>query len=410
MQTQAQIKERLKFKTLTRICPICDGNKGEILHTQSFGLYENASLPESYDVVMCSRCGFVYADTPASQNDYDTFYTNLSKYETEMTGSGAGISQIEKERLNRVAADIETIVNNKTASILDVGCASGGLLNTLKKHGFTNLHGIDPSQTCVNEAKDKGIDVHLGGIFFNLNEVFGSEEFELIILSHVLEHVKDIDIAIKNIISILKKSGFLYIEVPNAANYSKRLIAPFYFIDPEHINHFDQNSLSNFGRRNNLKPVKIIVKDIYPTKEQPYPAVACIFKQEKVTDRIIKTEEVKKSLLNHIKESELTQNNNLLERLAQSKIEIIVWGAGSNTHRLLNNSALKDCLISAFIDNDKRKQGQKIKGIKIYSPEILKAKSEPVLISAALFSDEIEAEIKKMGVKNKIIKLTGKEA
>jgi len=69
---------------LLRACPIClNTSKGYVLHTQSFALPEGHLLSgaRKYDVVSCSKCGFVYADTPVKQDAYDKYYTEMSKYE-----------------------------------------------------------------------------------------------------------------------------------------------------------------------------------------------------------------------------------------------------------------------------------------------------------------------------------------
>ena len=70
------------MKELLRPCPICDGKRGEILHTQHFAVTEDYPLPAVYDVVECSTCAMIYADTPATQADYDCFYSNFSIYQS----------------------------------------------------------------------------------------------------------------------------------------------------------------------------------------------------------------------------------------------------------------------------------------------------------------------------------------
>ena len=37
-------------------------------------------LPDSYEVVVCEECGFVFTDTSASMEDYDWYYTNCNFY------------------------------------------------------------------------------------------------------------------------------------------------------------------------------------------------------------------------------------------------------------------------------------------------------------------------------------------
>lgn len=137
------------FKNAQRKCPICGEVWVEVLYTQHFSLPDNMMLPTVYDIVACSKCEFVYADTSASQKDYDLFYTDMSKYEEPVIASGGGNTLWDRERLTRVANDLESYIN-KSSAILDIGCANGGLLVILKERGFINLTGLDQSPSCVS--------------------------------------------------------------------------------------------------------------------------------------------------------------------------------------------------------------------------------------------------------------------
>lgn len=211
-------------KTVKRNCPLCFINKGLILHTQEFVIPERYPIPKSYDIVECQKCGFVYADTSASQADYDRFYTDLSKYEDQSTASGGGDKFYDAQRLKQTALDIQKVLSDKSASILDIGCGNGGLLYALKLNGYNKLIGLDPSRKCVLNVIKQGITAVAGNIF---SATFDAQ-FDCIILSHVLEHIYDLQKAIRNVTSWLRVGGILYIEVPDASRYSDYYIVPYY--------------------------------------------------------------------------------------------------------------------------------------------------------------------------------------
>ena len=71
-----------------RLCPICETSDVQFLHSQRFELPEGHPLSAGYDIVTCSSCGFVFADTTVAQADYDKFYAEHSKYEDIKTGTG----------------------------------------------------------------------------------------------------------------------------------------------------------------------------------------------------------------------------------------------------------------------------------------------------------------------------------
>lgn len=65
----------------SRACPVCNGSKKTKLFHQSFAKFEGANLLSSYDVVACDDCGFCFADNIPTQDEFDTYYRELSKYE-----------------------------------------------------------------------------------------------------------------------------------------------------------------------------------------------------------------------------------------------------------------------------------------------------------------------------------------
>jgi len=91
-----------------RICPIC-GNDSNItlLYKQAFLIpLDYEGMPEEYDIVECSNCGFVYDNMLASQAVYDNFYRRNSKYENLNSSTNGGISKndiIRGSFSNRVA-------------------------------------------------------------------------------------------------------------------------------------------------------------------------------------------------------------------------------------------------------------------------------------------------------------------
>ena len=191
-------------KLALRNCPICEEIYCKVLHTQKFVLPEGHPLAGGYDVVCCEHCGFVYADTVATQKDYECFYAKFSKYEDNKTSSGGGDTPWDAKRFEDTALHIGRFLPDTKSRILDIGCANGGLLKTLRKSGFENLCGIDPSPVCVANTQSSGIEAHTGSLF-QIPDGLG--RFDFIILSHVLEHIRDLKAAIQAIGGLTRAGG-----------------------------------------------------------------------------------------------------------------------------------------------------------------------------------------------------------
>ena len=104
--------------------------------------------------------------------------------------------------------------NNEKLKILDYGCNTGYLLDIIhKKHISSNfdLCGADINQYALNYARKK----YPHFTFFEINnEFFTQERFDVVILSHVLEHIKDRDGFFTNFKKLMKKEGTLIIAIP----------------------------------------------------------------------------------------------------------------------------------------------------------------------------------------------------
>lgn len=385
------------IKELNRLCPICNNKQGEILHTQKFLLDNNNPLPSEYDVVCCTQCGFVYADVDASQENYNKYYENFSKYESTEVSSGGGTTTWDNQRLSDTANDIMTHVTNKEAKILDIGAAMGGLLNILKQNNYNNLYALEPSKACVSYMKNEyKLNAYQGGILDNFDEIFAGEKFDFIILSHVFEHIYDLQKAILNIKSIMSANARIYIEVPDSSRYFKFYVVPYYYFDIEHINHFNKFSLStlmgNYGFQNISSKEKIMLV----SASIKYPACFGLFELNTIS---------KDSIKSYVEISKQNSKNNMLKDLITSQNECIVWGAGSFTKRLLAQTDLRQCNIQFFIDKDENKQNKCIDEIIVKSPDVLKSFMGTIIVASALFASEIVSEIKSNGYENTIIVL-----
>ena len=96
--------------------------------------------------------------------------------------------------------------------------------------------------------------------------------------------------------------------------------------------------------------------------------------------------------------------DSLLAKLAKSQKEIIVWGAGTHTQRLLAEGRMEDLHISAFVDANPHLQGSRVAGRPILAPLELKGHTEAILISSYAFQEEIRAQIREsLGLDNEII-------
>lgn len=396
------------MKNLThRPCPICGALKATPLHTMHFALPENSPLPSTYAIVTCQRCGSVHADTPGSQADYDLYYSEYSHYEDPSIATGGGDSELDALRIAETANRLlpQLADKGKTAHILDIGCARGGLLKALRLHGFSNLHGSDPSPACVAHLQSAGIPASRS-LLSSPHSLHDQEPFDLIILSHVLEHLVDVRAHLNYLHSRLTPTGRLYLEVPDASRYLKHPAVPFYYFDCEHINHFSRETLNLLAEHNGFKVITGGESSIALPNKCSYPAVWVLFEADSIITPSIQSARLAKNMTTYIAQSHLAAKYPALEKLAKQACPIVLWGAGSYAQRLLEDSPLSDCRIVAVIDQDRKKQGLKFNGVNIAAPENGLKNLNPdtvIVVAAALHTAEICAQIRLQGYTGEVV-------
>lgn len=396
-------------KKLQRVCPICQYPSGLSLHHQTFVLPDKHPLRNGYDVVLCDNCKFLFADSSVTQHDYDVYYSDFSKYEDNHTSTGGGESGFDSVRIEDVAKEIASTLQDKTLRILDVGCANGGILKKLKEIGFLNIVGVDPSQACVDYIKNQlSIEAHKASLF-DMPSFLG--KFDLIILSHVMEHILDLKGCIKEVGKFLSDKGHLYIEVPNAMRYVDFVTSPFQDFNTEHINHFTKTSLDNLFENSGFVKIGGGIKTIESAPSVPYPALYAFYRKENTdSEKFISDNEIENRIQAYIKTSQsvIDNINNFLGKNFTREENIMVWGTGQLTMKLLALSDLGSLRIQNFMDSNPILSNKSINGVSIKHPSQL-TNLDPdvkILITSTIHEMEIRKDItEKYNLKNSIFGL-----
>ena len=389
-----------------RACGACGATGSTLCHHQRFIVSDGYPLPNEYDVVVCHRCGFVYADPAASQSDYDRFYCEWSKYDDSETATGSGLSPYDAARLAATAADIARALPSRAASILDAGCATGGLLTALRDAGFASVAGLDPSPRCASACHARGFEAYIGSI---ASAPQNMPKFDCVVFSHVLEHVYDITAFFMAARGLLSPGGYLYLETPDATRYDEYLYAPFQEFNTEHINHFSARALENAARRFGFEPVVVEQKAIQTAADTIYPAVFGLFRDcgQAAGERVVCDQELPSRIAAYIRHStELMEkiNRHLTSHLANVD-RVIVWGAGQLAMKLLFLPCLAQTQVRALVDNNPVLRGKTLAGAPVVSPRGIAGTTEPIIIATLLHADEISTQIRLLGLHNPVLSL-----
>jgi len=341
-----------------RYCNICN-TKNYITKLFTFNLIlpSEINLNNTLEIYYCNKCNFYYSDSNNNQIDYDNYYLKFNNY-SDYTPSN------NKDEL--CYNFISNYFNEKIKTILDFGCGNKFLANKLKNNFETDTYDIGMEKP--------------------------NKKYDMIILSHVLEHIYDIDIFLNSIESQLNELGYIYIEVPNADYYNLLTdICPLQEINIEHINFFTKYSLNKLMIKHSYYSC-LLTDDYFYINSKKYYVIRGIFQ---------------KYNNNKSFESYINYGTNIINSIKYENINnLYLYGCGQFLYKIFPN--IINCNIINIVDDNKSLLNKKINNIEIINYEILKEKikdNDSILITSMIGENSIRKKIETLNKKINILTL-----
>ena len=273
---QSDEQQRLSLGMESVFCDLCHSNQSDVLVRQRDLLLEVSK--DLFTIVRCRNCDLVYLNPRPSKDLLGTFYPTVyyppvraksrSKFQQQAKKLSA---QIKRWVLEDYYGYPSTLTNgwfrvlrkmflwpDKTirelkgrhplpwrgeGKVLDVGCGAGGNLKTLQDQGW-DPYGVEVSEVAAAHARELvTANIHTGTLE---SAPFAAKSFDLVLMSHSLEHLPSPVDALQRIHRLLKDDGLLIVSVPNLNSLEFRLFGPWWFhLDPpRHFYHFDRHTLT----------------------------------------------------------------------------------------------------------------------------------------------------------------------
>jgi 2-polyprenyl-3-methyl-5-hydroxy-6-metoxy-1,4-benzoquinol methylase len=165
-----------------------------------------------YECLQCSLITLPKEDRPKAKEHYSSVY-----YSSDYSGR-KNLEEAFYYRLPLITRFVKS-----GAKILEVGAASGDFLHILQESGY-EINGVELSSRAVEKARQNyNISIKEG----TLAQGGFQDDFEAILMYHVLEHVDDPRALLKEAFGALRSDGVVVIEVPNPKSidrFSKKLL------------------------------------------------------------------------------------------------------------------------------------------------------------------------------------------
>jgi 2-polyprenyl-3-methyl-5-hydroxy-6-metoxy-1,4-benzoquinol methylase len=317
--------------------------------------------PRTFGLSICQNCGLVQkiiddewqSESLRIYTDYQLYFQSTDSVEQKIFDQKTGQAKTRSRWL------LEHVLSEnqfpEKGSILDVGCGNGVLLEAFAelKSNWT-LFGVDPNLPTSNRVANLP---NLGELICgNLADV--DNTFDLIVVSHVLEHVPNPSKLINEMTARLKQGGKILIQVPHTPDNA------FDLLIVDHCSHFSSKSLEHLVNRTGLH-TQFIGTDIVP-KEITLLAMldqnSFINTQEFILDRELDMNKI---------ETQLTWLENIASdvKKLQKASPLGLFGtaiAANWLHGILEERT------AFFVDEDPARQNQLHLGKPVLSPDKLK--------------------------------------
>ncbi|WP_290508263.1 class I SAM-dependent methyltransferase [Algoriphagus sp.] len=240
-------------------CPLC--KSGHFLNYSS--IKDWAVTQEDFILCKCQDCQLIFTNPRPDEKQIGTYYEFPEYYSHQDESKGLVqkiYNQVRKINISKKYHLIHKLNTGK--SILDIGCGTGELLNFFKAKGW-QVVGIEPNKKARRLAKEKLDD----NVFKNLKKIPEKEQYDVITLFHVLEHIHGLRKALKNIINHLKSNGYIILALPNHQSSDAKKYAEFWagWDVPRHLYHFGPETVDYLAKQYELEILeqKSMVFDSY---------------------------------------------------------------------------------------------------------------------------------------------------
>ncbi len=259
---------------MSEICRICGNANENLIHTAREMMF---GTRDEFEYLECGSCGTVQiVDIPDLRKYYPHDYYSLSEehsfkladsYKSRLaarvaskylvTGKGS-IGRYLSEKKNWILDNFPNSLQEPTlglsfkSKILDFGCGSGKLLQTLNYFGFKYLTGTDAFIE-RDISYPSGIEIYKRP----LSEI--EDTYDLVMLHHSFEHLPDPVDALSQIHRILNPHKFCLIRIP-LVNYAwERYGVNWVQLDPpRHLFLYTEKSFRKLAESNGFAVEKIV--------------------------------------------------------------------------------------------------------------------------------------------------------
>tara|TARA_Y100000590_G_scaffold218919_1_gene247993 strand:- start:36 stop:854 length:819 start_codon:yes stop_codon:yes gene_type:complete len=207
---------------------------------------QNKSYKESTYTYKCEKCSFIF-----------------SKLKSGTGRDIIGLENLRRKNFKKIIFYLNKIYpkNLKKKLILEIGSGDGFFIDECEKKNL-KIYGSEANLKDYKYLKKRFKKIY----FINFNKKINLGKFDIIVFNDVFEHLKNLNIVIKNIKSLLKKNGIVILNLPSSDGIVYKISKILYKLNIKnfydrlwqknqsspHLSYFNSENLSKLFKGNNF--------------------------------------------------------------------------------------------------------------------------------------------------------------
>ncbi|MBX2888093.1 MAG: class I SAM-dependent methyltransferase [Ferruginibacter sp.] len=220
-------------------CPVCLSD----LVKMNFAVKDFSVSGELFEVWNCLHCTVLFTQGVPDALSIAPYYRSenyISHSDTQQGFVNWMYHKVRNYTLKKKAKLIQRVSKKNAGKLLDVGAGTGAFADAMQKSGW-QVTALEPDSGAVAVARQKyKLSLQPLETLFQL-----SDNYDVITLWHVLEHVHDLHGYMDEFKRLLKPGGKLIIAVPNYCCRDRMHYGAYWaaWDVPRHLYHFSPLSL-----------------------------------------------------------------------------------------------------------------------------------------------------------------------
>jgi len=215
-------------------CPVCEKSNGKYVTT-------HMDFNES-EIYFCLSCNHWFTYPEPGELKLNQYYNEIYSpqrrryFGEEYNALMQRRAKAQKNFISNYLTNSEKHAMSHFWKILDWGCGVGALVALFQKAG-ANIVGYDSDKAAIEVGK-RLWNANISTTSSNAVDLH-QDQFNLLLLSHIVEHLPNIQKSLQELIKVLKPGGIVFIEIPNSDSDTFDLKSDH----ESHINFFSRQSI-----------------------------------------------------------------------------------------------------------------------------------------------------------------------